>query len=377
MAEFFYESAADVRCETPVSKDELLELIRSGQLSDERRIWTQGLDDWTPLAECGDLLAVEPLQHHAPLPVGLRKGGPEPEPALSLSPRPGSVDPLLRRSPGPEESEEGEPPSSSLPAVALGTWSLVFEALRVESTVLPADHMLHSSRFRASVDGWQSMVDGVADVLRNAGVDRRRLTTQQYTTREGRNHLVQPVVLRTAKHAALNPGDWSAFNPVLEEWLGPLLPSVVELLLPAADTLLPPSASPAPSITPGSSRARQPPPSPRRLTAAETAQVAHAKLLAEVQALREEKAKREAADADEDGAVVLNGLRERLETIRAERASHPIAVRMKLGTDEAAWSEASTSAAAERREALLAAHEAGNTAQTEEQAILLEKMQIY
>ena len=75
----------------------------------------------------------------------------------------------------------------------------------------------------ASGDGWQSMVEGVADVLRNAGVDRRRLTTQQNTTREGRNHLVQPAVLRTAKHAALNPGTWSAFTPVLEEWLGSLL----------------------------------------------------------------------------------------------------------------------------------------------------------
>lgn len=50
----------------PISKPELLELIRSGQLQPESCVWTPGWPDWAPLESVADLAAAAGAQRGAP-----------------------------------------------------------------------------------------------------------------------------------------------------------------------------------------------------------------------------------------------------------------------------------------------------------------------
>ena len=301
---------------------------------------------------------------------------------FSLSPQP--------QTPAASSAEEGEPPTDASAAVALGRWMLVFEALGVaeETETMPRDHFLHPSRVSLQIDGWADMVVQVRAALARCDVDRQTLTHAQYNTREGRRHLLQQAVMRTAKHANLNPGDWEPFSKTLEDWLGPDCAAIAEKLLPSVGILLPAVSSPTtfspsaiftPSARSVSARPNQSAAAltPRNLTPEETARMASSKLQAEVLVLREYKAKREAADKAEDSTIVLYALRKKLESLRRELATHPAEARQQLGRDEDEWRKQRSDSAAAAREAMLAAHATGHTQQTEEQAELLRHMNDY
>ena len=302
-----------------------------------------------------------------------------PRTSLSLSPT---------RAGAPAGQEEGEPPSPNAgarPAIALGCWMLVFDALGVvgESKTMPTDHFLHSARVLSQIEGWSEMVAQVRGALARSNVDRQTLLHAQYDTREGRRHLLQQAVLRTAKHANLNPGDWEPFAKALQDWLGPLRVALEEKLLPLSDILLPkmPSASaftPRVVFTPGGRSAiQQPALTPRNLTPEDAARMEKSALQAEVLSLREYKLKREAADKAEDSTIVLYGLRKKLDLLRQEQTVLPKQRREQLNRDEDQWRQTHSAAAAADREALLASHEAAQTRQIAEHAELLRHMNAY
>jgi hypothetical protein len=300
-------------------------------------------------------------------------------PALSLSPK----------RPAGDRLEEGEPPSQdggARPAVALGCWMMVFDALGVvrEAKTMPADHFLHSARVSSTIEGWEEMVAQVRDALARSNVDRQTLLHAQYDTREGRRHLLQQAVLRTAKHANLSPGDWEPFSKALQDWLGPTRDALEEKLLPSLDILLPkvPSATtftPRVAYTPSgrSPVSQHPALTPRNLTAEETLRMETSSLQAEVLSLREYKFKREAADKAEDSAIILFALRKKLDSLRQEQSVLPAKRRQQLGKDEDTWRHTLSSTSAADRQALLASHEAGQTQQTAEHAELLQHMNAY
>lgn len=285
--------------------------------------------------------------------------------------------------------EEGEPPSQdggTRPAVALGCWMMVFEALGVvgEAKTMPADHFLHSARVSSSLEGWSEMVAQVRDALARSNVDRQTLLHAQYDTREGRRHLLQQAVLRTAKHANLNPGDWEPFSKALQDWLGPTRDTLEEKLLPLTDILLPkvPSATtftPRVAYTPSarSPVSQHPALTPRNLTAEETLRMETSSLQAEVLSLREYKLKREAADKAEDSAIILFSLRKKLDLLREEQTVVPAQRRQQLAKDEDTWRHMLSSTSAADRQALLASHEEGHNRQIAEQAELLQHMNAY
>lgn len=276
-------------------------------------------------------------------------------------------------------------------ALALGTWSIVFEALGLaaEEDTLPYDHLLHPGRVSGSIEGWAASVALVQSTLAKAVVDRQTLTHAQYRTREGRLHLLQQAVMRTAKHANLNPGDWEPFSKTLDDWLGSVRGSVAEVLLPHVDILLPRTSSPRAGFSPsaiftpsaaGSVRnapTKRAALTPRNLTPEEAQRMGLAKLQAEVLMLREWKAKREAADKAEDGAIVLDSLKKRLVQMQNEASTYPTELRQALGKDEVLWRDEQVNSAEAARVQVLASHATGHTQQTKEQAELLQHMTDY
>ena len=283
--------------------------------------------------------------------------------------------------------EEGEPPSpnaAARPAIALGCWMLVFDALGVvgESKTMPTDHFLHSARVLSQIEGWSEMVAQVRGALARSNVDRQTLLHAQYDTREGRRHLLQQAVLRTAKHANLNPGDWEPFAKALHDWLGPLRVALEEKLLPLSDILLPkmPSGAFTPRVayTPGGRPAvQQPALTPRNLAPEDAARMEKSTLQAEVLSLREYKLKREAADKAEDSTIVLYGLRKKLDLLRHEQTVVPKQRREQLNRNEDQWRQTLSATVAANRETMLASHEAAQTRQIAEHAELLQHMNAY
>lgn len=293
--------------------------------------------------------------------------------------------------PSSQPYEEGEPPAEPQPelpatekaAIALGCWMLVFEALGVvkEAETMPANHFLHSVRVSSQIEGWAKMVAQVRDALARSNVNRQTLLHAQYDTREGRRHLLQQAVMRTAKHAHLNPGDWEPFSKALMDWLGPDRVVLEKRLLPSSSILLPEVSSPnmlSPSMafTPAA-RSTQPPLTPRNLTADETLRMDTSALQAEVLSLREYKLKREAADKAEDSVIVMHGLRNKLTAMQKQQALLPAERRQQLDQAEDRWRREHAAATVAAREALIASHAVGRNRQTDEQNELFRHMDEY
>jgi hypothetical protein len=271
--------------------------------------------------------------------------------------------------------EEGEPisPLGSDAGIALGAWTIVFEAL---GATVPHEHMLHHAGMLGTVREaatWAPMVERVAKRLSENGIDRRKMQQQQYITKEGRSHLLQSAILRTAKHVGLDPGDWSPFSPTLERWLrrpsaegeataaaaaatddslvrhlvAMLQPLSVHTSLIAASPRFSPRRSPATSAV----GVRSPTRSEHARTLQSlgtgytapvgsqvTSDVGLSKLKAQLaQAQAELAAEKQRASSDVAEAAVLSEMRARLQEMRSDLERHPVLEQQKLSESEVEW----------------------------------------
>lgn len=259
--------------------------------------------------------------------------------------------------------EEGVPPLASErlsePGVAVGAWAMVFEAI---GATAPHEHMLHHAPVlrKLSLDErWQPLMLRVRQHLSDNGIDRRQMQQQQYITREGRSHLLQSAILRTAKHISLDPGDWSLFSPTLERWLHStqsspeeLMAELAALFIPLSDALVTATARSSPSArsavgasTPHMVASRRQVETPRLSgrpasgiqsseSRASPRQAANLQLQVALSALEEEKRKHAEEIAE---VAVLSGMRGRLESMRVDLEGHPLLKQQELQEQEAEW----------------------------------------
>ena len=314
--------------------------------------------------------------------------------------------------------DEGVPPGPSRlgsdPAVALGAWALVFEAL---GATAPHEHMLHHATVLNSTRQsplWAPLVARVADCLRGNGVDRRKMQQQQYITKEGRSHLLQSAVLRTVKHVSIDPGDWTSFSPTLERWLRPqdgsgtLVLDIITMLSPFAAAMLQAQIANG-RDSPGSVRSIAAQESPRasgrgRTDTTVAAAMPNPSLALSVadspsralagddRALREENQRlgqrlnealqqveiekeKNAEEAQE--VAVLSALRSKLDEMQGELEATPAAEQRKLKENEARWSEECESRILEARDAMEERHLAELAAEKTEQDSSLARMREY
>ena len=57
----YYETEPDVPADEPVSVEGLYELLRNGEVTYETQVWHDGMEGWSDLQECDDILAEEPF----------------------------------------------------------------------------------------------------------------------------------------------------------------------------------------------------------------------------------------------------------------------------------------------------------------------------